>query len=122
MPIRRLRAVALAVVALVLAACGPLEKTASRHSTLTVFAASSLKNSFTAMGNDFEQSHPGVTVRFSFGGSADLAEQVNAGAPADVLATADKASLSSSKVPTAVHPAPFATNTLEIAVPHGNPA
>jgi molybdate transport system substrate-binding protein len=92
----------------------------ARHATLTVFAASSLKNTFTAIGADFEKSHPGVTVRFSFAGSPDLAEQVNAGAPADVFATADEANMK--KVATAVHPQPFATNILEIAVPDGNPA
>ena len=90
------------------------------QATLTVFAASSLKNTFTAIGADFEKSHPGVTVRFGFAGSPDLAEQINAGAPADVFATADKANMK--KVPTAIDPEPFATNILEIAVPDGNPA
>jgi molybdate transport system substrate-binding protein len=92
----------------------------AQHATLTVFAASSLKNPFSAIGADFEKSHPGVTVRFSFAGSPDLAEQINAGAPADVFATADEANMK--KVPTAVDPEPFATNILEIAVPDGNPA
>lgn len=91
-----------------------------QHATLTVFAASSLKNTFTAIGADFRKSHPGVTVRFSFAGSPDLAEQINAGAPADIFAAADEVNMR--KVPTAVDPEPFATNILEIAVPDGNPA
>lgn len=117
---------ALAVVSfLILSGCSSSEapKDADedvQHATLTVFAASSLKNTFTAIGADFEKSHPEVTVRFSFAGSPDLAEQINAGAPADVFATADEANMK--KVPTAVDPQPFATNILEIAVPDGNPA
>jgi molybdate transport system substrate-binding protein len=92
----------------------------AQHATLTVFAASSLKNPFTAIGAGFEKSHPGVTVRFSFAGSPDLAEQINAGAPADVFAAADEATMR--KVPAALDPEPFATNILEIAIPDGNPA
>jgi molybdate transport system substrate-binding protein len=118
------RALPATVLVLALAGCGsnaaPEASDESTHATLTVFAASSLKNTFTAIGADFEKSHPGVTVRFSFAGSTDLAEQINAGAPADVFATADEVNMK--KVSTAVDPTPFATNTLEIAVPDGNPA
>jgi molybdate transport system substrate-binding protein len=99
---------------------GETSERQSEHETLTVFAASSLKNTFTEIGADFEKSHPGVRVRFSFAGSPDLAEQINAGAPADVFATADEATMK--RVPAAVDPEPFATNILEIAVPDGNPA
>jgi molybdate transport system substrate-binding protein len=107
---------------LVVAGCsaGESPERQREHATLTVFAASSLKNTFTAISADFEKSHPGVAVRFSFAGSPDLAEQINAGAPADVFAAADEAIMK--KVPTAVDPEPFATNMLEIAVPKGNPA
>jgi molybdate transport system substrate-binding protein len=113
------------VLLLAMASCGSHEAPDAsgehaQQATLTVFAASSLKNTFTAIGADFEKSHPGVTVRFSFAGSPDLAEQINAGAPADVFATADEANMN--KVPSAVDPEPFATNILEIAVPDGNPA
>jgi len=121
----RLRVIVLVVLALVLlASCGePLTVGLHRPAvTLTVFAASSLRNAFTDIGADFERAHPGVSVRFSFAGSADLVEQINAGAPADVFASADEASMNTSRLPTAVDPRPFASNTLEIAVPAGNPA
>lgn len=113
-------AVAAFLAMLALSGCGAEQHPAAKASTLTVFAASSLKNAFTTIGTDFEKSHPGVTVRFSFGGSPDLAEQINAGAPADVFATADQPNMK--KVPSAVDPKLFATNVLEIAVPAGNPA
>ncbi|QDP98608.1 molybdate ABC transporter substrate-binding protein [Microlunatus elymi] len=90
---------------------------------ITVLAAASLTESFSTIGKNFEQAHPGSTVTFSFGSSATLATEVNQGAPADVLATADERTM---KLVTdagnaSAKPAIFATNTLEIAVPAGNP-
>ncbi len=57
--------------------------------TLTVFAAASLRDSFTAIGERFEQAHPGVRVTFSFGATADLAKQIENGAPADLFFAAN---------------------------------
>ena len=92
--------------------------------TLTVFAAASLKGTFTALGQTFEESHPGTKVSFSFAGSSDLATQLQQGAPADVFASADTATMSKVAGDHLVAGAPvtFATNTLEIAVPPDNPA
>lgn len=92
--------------------------------TLTVFAAASLTETFTELASEFEKSHPGVTVSLNFAGSADLVSQVTEGAPADVVAFADEknmAKLSDAKL-IAGAPELFASNTLEIAVPRGNPA
>ncbi|SKB00862.1 molybdate transport system substrate-binding protein [Agreia bicolorata] len=92
--------------------------------TLTVFAAASLKDTFTDLASEFEKSHPGVTVSLNFAGSADLVSQVTEGAPADVVAFADEknmAKLSDAKLIDGT-PELFASNTLEIAVPRGNPA
>jgi molybdate transport system substrate-binding protein len=90
--------------------------------TITVLAAASLQEPFTALGRRFEDQHAGTTVRFSFDASSTLARQVEAGAPADVLATADQPSM----VPVAEAglvstPAVFARNRLAILVARGNP-
>lgn len=92
-------------------------------STLTVFAAASLRDAFTALGQDFEDSHPGVDVTFSFGGSSDLLTQLVGGAPGDVLASADQATMDRATDADLVHGEPirFASNTLTIVVPPGNP-
>ena len=89
-----------------------------------VLAASSLTESFTALGKAFEAEHPGTTVSFSFAASSELATQVQQGAPADVFASASPATMAqvSDGGDTAVKPVTFARNTLEIAVPAGNPA
>ena len=61
--------------------------------TITVLAASSLTGTFTALGAAFEQAHPGVHVRFSFGASSTLATSIVNGAPADVFASAAPANM-----------------------------
>lgn len=93
----------------------------SDKETLTVFAAASLTDTFTTLEKRFEEAHPHVDVRLSFGGSSDLVTQVNSGAPADVLASADERTMAKLE-PGHTTPRVFATNVLEIAVPPGNPA
>ncbi|MFC7486470.1 molybdate ABC transporter substrate-binding protein [Knoellia sp. CPCC 206453] len=92
--------------------------------TLTVFAAASLQKSFEEIGNSFEKAHPGVTVKFSFGGSSGLVSQLSDGAPADVLATANESTMKKAVTEGLVtgEPTPFASNTLQIVVPKDNPA
>jgi molybdate transport system substrate-binding protein len=85
--------------------------------TLTVFAAASLTGAFTELGKQFEAAHPGTTVRFSFGSSSTLAQQIVAGAPADVFASASAKSMAQVTAGgDATGPVTFATNTAEIAV------
>ncbi|MFJ9153532.1 molybdate ABC transporter substrate-binding protein [Streptomyces sp. NPDC102270] len=91
--------------------------------TVTVFAAASLQESFTALGKRFEQDHPGTRVTFSFGGSDSLAASITGGAPADVFASASPRTM---KIVTDAGdasgtPATFVRNQLEIATLPGNP-
>lgn len=122
MSLRVLTAVAAATVLTAsLAACGSDREKADTSATLTVYAASSLKTVFEQLGTAFEADHPGVKLSFSFAGSSDLVAQIQQGAPADVFASADTKNME--KLGTeAVAAKKFATNTLEIAVPAGNPA
>lgn len=90
---------------------------------VTVFAAASLKESFTALGKQFEKEHPGTKVTFSFGGSDSLAASITGGAPADVFASASPKTM---KIVTDAGdasgtPATFVRNELEIATLPGNP-
>lgn len=87
---------------------------------LVVLAAASLQDTFTELGTLLEQEHPRLTVTFSFGASSSLAQQVIAGAPADVLATASAATMADAGA-RAADPEVFARNALTIAVPAGNP-
>ena len=96
---------------------------AGQTGTFTVFAAASLKETFTELGKQFEAAHPGDTVKFSFGASSALATQINSGAPADVFASASPKNMN--QVVTAgnaSNPQDFAKNVMEVAVPPSNPA
>lgn len=84
---------------------------------VTVFATTSLTGAFTAIGREFESANPGVKVTFNFAASSALAQQVLDGAPADVFASADEASLAKLEVRGAV----FARNRLVIVTQPGNP-
>lgn len=132
--IKRAAAAPLLLAALLpaaLAGCGEVEETPSgtgggdggRGGTLTVFAAASLTEAFTALGKTFEGSHPGVRVRFNFGGSSTLAQQITQGAPADVFASANPATMRTvtDAGDAAGPPRVFARNRLVIAVPKDNP-
>jgi molybdate transport system substrate-binding protein len=118
------------VLASGLTACAPAAPAgnaapkAGASGTLTVFAAASLKATFTRLAADFETRNPGTKVTLSFAGSSDLATQITQGAPADVFASADTRNVTKLADAglldgTATN---FATNVLEIAVPPSNPA
>jgi molybdate transport system substrate-binding protein len=117
-------ATAAAVLSTGLAACGDDAEASGDATTLTVYAAASLTTTFETIGAEFEKAHDGVTVEFSFGGSSDLVAQIQQGAPADVFASADTANMDKLTADglQAGDPRDFAGNTLEIAVPPGNPA
>ncbi|MGR6920355.1 molybdate ABC transporter substrate-binding protein [[Actinomadura] parvosata] len=90
---------------------------------VTVFAAASLTGTFTELGEVFESTHPGTTVRLNFGSSATLAQQITQGAPADVFAAASPATMKTvTDASLAAAPATFVRNKLQIAVPEDNPA
>lgn len=90
---------------------------------VTVFAAASLKESFTTLGKDFEKAHPGTKVTFSFGGSDTLAASITGGAPADVFAAASPKTMAivTDKGDADGTPTTFVRNQLEIATLPGNP-
>src|SRR5664280_559968 len=126
-----------AVAGLLLAGCGsssttgtssatpsaPVSSTPALSGTVNVFAAASLKEAFTKLGQQFEATHPGTKVVFNFGPSSGLATQITAGAPADVFASASTKNMDQVvKAAAATSPTNFASNVMEIAVPATNPA
>ncbi len=116
---RGFRGIALVVALLLVTACGATDTAGKK--TLVVHAAASLRASFTELVAVFEAEHEDVDVKLSLGGSADLVTQILEGAPADVFASADTATMDRLG-DRAVEPVDFATNTLQIVVPPGNPA
>jgi molybdate transport system substrate-binding protein len=136
MKLRVLRLLAVvSVPALVFAACGDDDDDAGSTTTdapaegsavegdITVFAAASLTDAFTELGTTFESENPDASVEFNFGASSALREQILAGAPADVFASANTSNMDQVvDGGAASDPEDFVTNLLEIAVPAGNEA
>ena len=132
MPSRLAPALAATLVSVALAAsgCGSSAQPnaggspASGGTTVTVFAAASMKATFTTLGRSFETTHAGTRVAFNFAGSQTLAAQITQGAAADVFASADEASMAivtGAGLNSGVSRR-YATNRLSIAVPPDNPA
>lgn len=90
---------------------------------VTVFAAASLTAAFTELAAAFTDARPGLDVTLNFAGSSDLVAQILDGAPADVFASADLATMAELTDATGLAtPVTFATNVAEILVEAGNPA
>ena len=104
---------------LAVAACGSASGGDS-DSTVNVLAASSLTEAFTKLGGQYEAAHPGVKVVFDFAGGPELVTQLKQGAPADVFAVVDSATMDSVADLVGGRQA-FAGNTLAIVVAPGNP-
>jgi len=106
------------LLAALLSSCGGQD----RSDVVLVMAASSLTDAFTEIEDAFEAANPGIDVQLNLAGSASLREQILQGAPADVFASANNATMQAVvDAGEAQPPRPFASNTLQIAVPLGNP-
>ncbi|MGH8958049.1 MAG: molybdate ABC transporter substrate-binding protein [Acidimicrobiia bacterium] len=105
---------------LVIAACSRSESPAAE---VLVSAAASLTDAFEEVEAAFEAANPGVDVLMNFGSSSSLREQILEGAPVDVFASADVSNMDRVvESGDADDAATFARNSLQIAVPEGNPA
>lgn len=120
-------AVAVLTASIALAGCSPDSfspgpSSAELSGTLSVYAAASLTAPFDELLGEFARDHEGLNIHSLVSdGSPTLATQIAQGAPADVFASADEATMDSLSGVQAAAPRVFATNTLEIAVQSGNP-
>jgi molybdate transport system substrate-binding protein len=110
---------ALLTAAALLAGCG---SSPEPHS-VAVFAAASLRSTFTDLSGAFTGANTGAKVELTFAGSADLLTQLTQGAHGDVFASADAKTMDKAAAAglLAGAPKPFASNTLTIVVAKGNP-
>lgn len=117
----RVRGLTAVIGAVLLAAA--VATTAAAQQALTVFAAASLTDAFTALGQRFEQEHPGTVVKFNFAGSQALATQMEQGAAADVFASADQRWMQYAEQHKLLGGAAqvFARNRLVVVTPKANP-
>lgn len=107
----------LVLLAALLAGCGG----GGDDDEVAVAAAASLTDAFTAIGEAYEADHEGVEVTFTFDSSGTLSDQIVAGAPVDVFASADEVTMAEVADELAGAPATFARNRLVIVTKPGNP-
>jgi molybdate transport system substrate-binding protein len=87
---------------------------------LLVFAAASTAEALDEIGRAFSV-ESGVTVRFSFAGSNDLARQIRLGAPADVFLSADRATMAPLvEIGRVAAPRALVSNQLVVVVPRAS--
>jgi molybdate transport system substrate-binding protein len=94
---------------------------ATHGAEILVFAAVSLTEALDDCASSY-QKKSGDTVSFSFGGSNDLARQIDAGAPADIFFSADEAKMDSLEKKGLLLPGTRQSllgNSLVIVVPKG---
>jgi len=92
--------------------------------TLTIFAAASLTDAFAEMEATLEEAHPGLDIVIETAGSQTLVTQLQEGARADVLATANTSTMQTAVESGLIDgtPLPFTGNRLVIVTPEDNPA
>ena len=108
-------------LALALAACGGKNK----ETGLVVFAAASMQETLTEIGENHRKDHPGITLTFNFDSSGALQTQIEEGAVCDAFISAGQKQmdaldeggyvLSGSRFD-------LLENKMALAVPEGNPA
>lgn len=119
----RLPWIALWFAALFLTACGLPPRADSSPAApreVVVFAAASLTDAFTVIGQEFEKEQPNVRIVFNFAGSQQLAQQLGQGAQADLFASANRSQLETAATAGRVRAeeiSQFATNSLVIVTP-----
>jgi len=109
------------------AGCGKEPATVGNppRTTISVFAAASLTESFTEIGKRFESANPDACVEFNFAGSQQLRAQIESGAQADVFASANEKEMDTAKGESLVKAETvhdFARNRLIVIYPKNNPA
>ncbi|MGH8924654.1 MAG: molybdate ABC transporter substrate-binding protein [Acidimicrobiia bacterium] len=112
----------------VVGACGSDEATTTTAATtfegeVLVSAAASLTDALAEVEIAFEAANPEVDVVLNLGSSSSLREQILEGAPVDVFASANTSNMDQViKAGEVGEATTFALNSLQIAVPEGNPA
>ncbi len=111
--------VAVAPFVLLAAACAPSKDTAE----VVIFAAASTADVVDQVVKRVQSEQPSAHITVTYGGSADLAAQILEGAPAAVFLSANQVQMAAvAEQAHAGSPQVFATNSLTIVVPAGNPA
>ncbi|MDF7676600.1 molybdate ABC transporter substrate-binding protein [Neisseriaceae bacterium ESL0693] len=92
---------------------------------ITVSAAASLTNAFKDIASAYQQQYPQDKIKLNFGASGSLLQQIQQGAPVDVFASADQATMNQAQSKGLINPSQrtdFVRNTLVLITPKNNRA
>ena len=103
-----------------LMACGAEAPAASQE--LVVFAAASLTETLTQLGEQYMADHPDVTIVFNFDSSGTLKTQIQEGADCDVFISAGQKQMNELEVVLEGTRFDILENKVALAVPADNPA
>ena len=105
-----------------LAACGAEPAPAAESVELIVFAAASMTETLTTLGEQYMADHPEVTVIFNFDSSGTLKTQIQEGADCDVFISAGQKQMNELDCVAEDTRFDILENKVALAVPDGNPA
>lgn len=120
---RRLSSALALLLALALTACGG--EAGDLEVELTVFAAASMQETLTEIGEKYMADHANVRLTFNFDSSGTLKTQIEAGAVCDAFISAGQKQMDQLEELEAVLPGTrfdLLENKVALAVPEGNPA
>ncbi len=113
----------LAVVTAGVLALAGCHGTPEPSAVITVYATSSMIRSLTDIGKKFQQDNPHSSVEYIFAPTLDLANELAAGAAADVFIASEPREMDRLVAAGVIEnpPVPFASNRLVMVTPPGNP-
>ena len=97
---------------------------ATKNDSLSIFAAASLTDAFSEIGEQYQADHPDVVIHMNFASSNSLRIQIEQGAQADIYASANTEEMDVLVRDGVIEPGSdqlFLTNSLVVVVPPDNP-
>lgn len=85
--------------------------TAAQAADITVSAAASLTNAFKEIAEKYQAKYPDAKVQLNFGASGALLQQMSKGAPVDLFASADQATMDKAEKQDLIDPKPVTTSS-----------
>lgn len=111
-----------AILLLLLAGCGETQQETAEPVELNVFAAASMTEALTELGNTYMQEHQDVKLVFNFDSSGTLLTQIEEGAECDIFISAAQQQMDALADRAAESRFDILENKVVLAVPEGNPA
>ena len=112
--------VTIIIVVMSLTSCSSIDKT--DNNDLVIFAASSLTETLTEIGDIYLESNPDISLTFNFDSSGTLKTQIEEGAHCDLFISASSTQMNELNVVLNDSRVDLLDNKIALVAPNGNPA